>query len=100
MTADAQGHPRSRVATAWFVGFLAVTVLTAPLVAWVPLPAPLVALPLLGPLAALITPVRHSRRRLAILWAVAAALTVHLALAFTASSGHWPDWLMFDQDDP
>jgi hypothetical protein len=99
MTVNAQ-QPHSRGATAWFLGILAFTVLIAPLVAWVPFPPPLAALPLLGPLVALLTPVRRYRWRMSVLWVVVAALVVQLILAFTASSGCWPDWLMFDDEDP
>jgi hypothetical protein len=34
-----------------------------------------------------------------VLWALSAAVLVHLYLAFLASGGFWPDWLMFDQED-
>lgn len=73
--------------TGWFVAMLAVTVLTAPFV-------------LIGPLVALATPLRSSRRKMTILWATAlflAALIV--ALALLADSDLWPSWLMFDSEE-
>jgi hypothetical protein len=82
-----------------FLVVLALMVLTAPLVAWVPLPWALVALPLLWPLVALLTPVRRSRWRMNVLWVLAAALAVQLIVTLVASSGYWPEWLMFDDED-
>lgn len=90
MTVNTQKQPHSRGVTAWFLVILAFMVLIAPLVP---------GLPLVGPLLALLTPVRRSRWRMIILWVLAVAELVHLYLAFLASGGGWPDWLMFDQED-
>lgn len=73
--------------TGWFVAMLAVTVLTAPFT-------------LIGPLVALVTPLRSSRRKMTILWVTAVALlALVVAFAVLADSDYWPSWLMFDSEE-
>lgn len=77
----------SRGRTGWFVAMLALTLMTAPFT-------------LIGPLVALATPLRSSRRQMTILWVVACILVALMwALALWASSDHWPSWLMFDEEE-
>jgi hypothetical protein len=90
ISANAQQRPHSRAATVWFLLILAFMILVAPMVP---------GLPLIGPLVALLTPLRRSRWRMIILWFLAAAHVVHLYFALLAWDGSWPDWLMFDQED-
>ncbi len=76
-------HRRSRL----FVGMLILTLLLSPFA-------------LVGPLVALATPLRRAPRQMRLLWIVALAVTVlGWGLALFASSGLWPDWLMFDSEE-
>ena len=86
-TATETTAPTPERLTGWFVAMLAVTVLTAPFT-------------LIGPLVALATPLRSSRRKMTLLWVTAVALlALVVALALFADSDLWPSWLMFDSEE-
>ncbi|WP_277210979.1 hypothetical protein [Isoptericola croceus] len=81
----------TRQVNAWFIGILCFMLLPA---AFVP------GLPIVGPIVALLTPVRRSGWRMGVLCAVAALFVLHLVAALVAVYGYWPQWLMLDDEDP
>ncbi len=77
--------PRSR--ERWFVAMLVLTAVMAPVA-------------LVGPLAALATPLRRAPREMRVLWILAVTLVVvGWGLALFASSELWPDWLILDPEE-
>jgi hypothetical protein len=78
------GHPTYlRGTTGWFLGILAFMLLSAPIP----------GLPFVGPLVALVTPVRHSRWRMVALWGFAATSAAFIVWNFLAGYWYWPGWL-------
>ncbi|MGF0118679.1 hypothetical protein ACQFYA_20500 [Promicromonospora sp. Marseille-Q5078] len=75
----------------WFFLILALMIASAMLVP---------GLSLVWPLVGLLTPLRRSRWRMACLWGLGGAELVRLWLGLAAWDGTWPDWLVFDSEDP